>query len=391
MHPVLFRISDTIVYSYGVLLALSIAAAFLLARSLTMRDRVPEHVISSSFFTSLFGAMMGARFFAVLLDPSIEFGELFHLKRGGMNLIGGLFGGFLVFWLMCRRANVRFFAAADLVAPGVALASGLARIGCYLFGCDFGVPLSENAPSWLKYVGTFPRWPEGTIAGGSGSPAWVEHVKERGLSITSSHSLPVHPTQLYELLLGLSIAAVLLVGLRRAAGNTGPKESEAGAPEVPEKPRVRGLVFLEFVFLMSSARFFIEVLRDDHDRGSGPFSIPSPIIVPLGAAALGVGGAYAFLSDVPARWRRISYGLAVLGGVLLFFAMRQEGSFSTMSVWTLPQMITLTAGLGAVVAARSLSASAQLDPQGVLAIYRPGFEPKNEAPRNKRKKRKPAA
>src|SRR5260221_581658 len=86
---------------------------------------------------------------------------------------------------------------ADVAVPSLASGLLLTRIGCYLFGCDFGKPLGIGAPAWLKRLGTFPRWPS-DLLDGAGSPAWMQHVNERGLSITSRASLPVHPTELYE-------------------------------------------------------------------------------------------------------------------------------------------------------------------------------------------------
>src|SRR5437868_15077404 len=84
----------------------------------------------------------------------------------------------------------------------------LTRIGCYLFGCDFGKPLPPGAPDWLKSMGTFPHWGEGTLLHGSGSPAWVQHVQHKVLDFDSAASLPVHPTQVYEPLVGASPLAL---------------------------------------------------------------------------------------------------------------------------------------------------------------------------------------
>src|SRR4029079_3111068 len=86
----------------------------------------------------------------------------------------------------------------------------ITRIGCYLFGCDFGKPLTAGWPNWLKHLGTFPRWSDGVLADVAGSPAWVQHGRERGLAPECTASLPVHPTQLYEALAGLSLLALVL-------------------------------------------------------------------------------------------------------------------------------------------------------------------------------------
>ena len=89
--------------------------------------------------------------------------------------------------------------------PALALGTVLTRIGCYLYGCDFGTPLGACAPGWLKALGTFPRWHHDDLHV-YGSPAWLHHVDRYGLARDSSASLPVHPTQLYEALAGVAAA-----------------------------------------------------------------------------------------------------------------------------------------------------------------------------------------
>jgi phosphatidylglycerol:prolipoprotein diacylglycerol transferase len=86
----------------------------------------------------------------------------------------------------------------DAAAPALGVGVFLTRIGCYLEGCDFGVPLRDGASPRLSALGTFPAQ----------SPPWVTHVLERGLSPSATTSLPVHPTELYEALGGLAIAAL---------------------------------------------------------------------------------------------------------------------------------------------------------------------------------------
>ena len=74
------------------------------------------------------------------------------------------------------------------------LCSGLAvtRVGCLMFGCDFGKPFDG------KWAIHFPK----------GAPAYNQQVHEKLLSPDALQSLAVHPTQLYE-----SLNGILLLGL----------------------------------------------------------------------------------------------------------------------------------------------------------------------------------
>jgi phosphatidylglycerol:prolipoprotein diacylglycerol transferase len=120
-------------------------------------------------------------------------------------------------------------------------------------GCDYGKPLGANAPRWLVRLGTFPRWPDDVAGPGAGSPAWVDQVLYRDLPIERTTSMPVHPTELYEALASLAIAVALLQLRTRRA--------------------FRGQLFLVFVGAYAVARFFLEMLRDDPERGAlGPLS-----------------------------------------------------------------------------------------------------------------------
>jgi len=163
---------------------------------------------------------------------------------------------------------VPFLAFADAAAP--ALAAGLActRVGCFLYGCDFGARLPESASGWLKALGSFPRWDrfEGRL---HGSPAWSYHVQAYELSSEATHSYPVHPTQLYEVAAGLLLLAMVLFIFRHR--------------------RFRGQVILTLTMVYGFYRFFFEYLRDDPQRGEAfGFSTSQLIslaLVPIAAVA----------------------------------------------------------------------------------------------------------
>ena len=59
----------------------------------------------------------------------------------------------------------------------------LTRVGCYLYGCDYGRPLEDSAPSWLSAAGTFPKWDTESFPAFAcdqtinGSPAYQHHLQ----------------------------------------------------------------------------------------------------------------------------------------------------------------------------------------------------------------------
>ena len=141
-----------------------------------------------------------------------------------------------------RRTGHSLLGWADVVAPTLGTGLGFTRIGCYLYGCDFGGRLETDAPAWLRGLGTFPHWDNG-----QGAPAFTYHLDEYGLDPLADHSYAVHPTQLYESLCGFTLFAVAMLIWRRR--------------------RFRGQVILAVAMLYGAWRFFIEYVRDDPERG----------------------------------------------------------------------------------------------------------------------------
>lgn len=259
------------VYSYGAMLCASLVAGWFLTLKLGERAGMARELLANCYFFTAIAALVGARLLYVLTNPS-EFhslADVLALRGGGLVAYGGFLGGFAGSWWYLRRRGAALLPWADVAVPSLASGLLLTRLGCYLFGCDFGKPLSASAPDWLERLGTFPRWPSSVLEG-QGSPAWLQHVDERGLSVTSRASLPVHPTQLYESLAG-ALLLLLLFWLSK-------------------RRRFAGEAFFAFTLGYGVLRFLLEFVRDDSERGRfGPLSTSQWIAL---ATVLGVAYAW---------------------------------------------------------------------------------------------------
>ena len=306
MHPILFRIPipgwelpligkvDAIpIYSYGVMLGLSLVVGWYLTLGLAERDGLPRETMANNYVVTAVAAVVMSRVLYILtnLDEFQSPADYFSMRSGGLVAYGGFIGGYLGSWAYLKSKKIRLMPWADVAVPSLASGLAITRIGCYLFGCDFGKPLSANAPGWLKTAGTFPHWDDGTLPDGAGSPAWVEHVRTRGLDPLAEHSLPVHPTQLYESLVGLALLALLLWARK--------------------KQRFRGQIFFLFTFSYGVCRFLLEILRDDPERGNVPGALPAHVLIPLCLAGFAVAYAIAFAKMVEREpIRRVTQVLA---------------------------------------------------------------------------------
>ncbi len=268
------------IFSYGVMLGLSLVVGWYLTLTHGERDGLPKETMANCYVLTAISAVAGARLLYLVTNPDQfkTWGDFLAFNRGGLVAYGGFLGGYAGSWMFMQRRGVRLMPWADVAAPSLASGLLITRIGCYLFGCDFGKRLPEAAPSLLKRIGTFPHWASGTVAGGDGSPAFVKQMEAyRGTPLAAellktNASLPVHPTQLYESLLGLLLLGLLL--WQRS------------------HQRFRGQVFLLFAFAYGYARFVLEIVRDDSDRGEmGPL-LPEHAFLAFALLAMAVAFAF---------------------------------------------------------------------------------------------------
>jgi phosphatidylglycerol:prolipoprotein diacylglycerol transferase len=370
-YPTWATIGHLPIYSYGVMLGLSLVVGWYLTLGLAEKDGLPKETMANNYVVTAIAAVAGSRILYILTnlhefndaDGNLSVAMMFAMRKGGLVAYGGFLGGLAGSYFFLRAQKLPLLPWADVAVPSLASGLMITRIGCYLFGCDFGQPLKDSAPGFLKTLGTFPHWPEGTLDAGSGSPAWVQHVKERGLSPTSLASLPVHPTQLYESLTGLLLLALLLWARR--------------------KQKFRGEIFFLFAFAYGVARFLLEMLRDDAERGSIPPALPEHILLPLCLALFAVGWAVGFskaIRTVPLR--RLTQVLAFVPAITVYLAMKPD-TFATAANTQLStsQFIALSSGLAACVAFAVFYKAALSHPKQAMALnLPPEFLPEGSAP-----------
>lgn len=178
IYPVLFRIGDFEITSFGVLVAVAMVVGLWLFDREREWSGLSERAVESGM-AGVIGGLAGAKVAWAIEHVGRE-GPLLDLllSRGGLSWFGGFAGGLLagVAWLRWHRVPVLAVLAA--ATPALAVAHAIGRIGCFLVGDDYGVP------SDLPWALAFPQ----------------------GLPPTD---VPVHPTQLYETAALLPLAWLL--------------------------------------------------------------------------------------------------------------------------------------------------------------------------------------
>ena len=283
--------------------------------------------MANCYVVTALAALAGSRILYVVTNPD-EFKsvwDLFALRNGGLVAYGGFIGGLLGSWAFLAPKQIRLLAWADDAVPSLASGLLITRIGCYLFGCDFGKRLPDGAPALAEDARARSRTGRpgrSRAARGArrtcGTSTSTAARRSRRSSIRMNSSFPVHPTQLYESLVGL-VLLVLLLWQRRYT-------------------RFRGQVFFLFVFAYGFLRFLLELWRDDVERGSYGPTLDKHVYVPLCLLLMALGFVFGIsLGIANKRARTVARVLAFVPPVVAYLALRPASFAQTDAVPALHQ------------------------------------------------------
>jgi phosphatidylglycerol:prolipoprotein diacylglycerol transferase len=212
---------------------------------------------SDLLFWIMVAGIVGARLAYVLANAG-EFAarpaSVFRIDQGGLVFYGGFVGAALAIWGLARFRRESVWGLYDFVVVSVPLAHAFGRVGCFLNGCCYG-----------RVCEGFPR-----VSFPAASLPWSDHLRARLIQQFDSHSLPVHPVQLYSAAVNLLIYLGLVWLYRRRPG--------------------AGVTTAAYVLAYALARFALEFLRGDQQMDAvGPLDaaqLVSLLLAALGAALL---------------------------------------------------------------------------------------------------------
>ena len=221
-----------LVPDYFKLAVIAALASSVIALRLAERDRASQMHTARAIACAYVSALAGGYVFeaARALPMALVSGSwrpVLHPSRAAYGGLLAAIGAAALYLKATRQPIAAFF---DRIAVGAGLSFALVRTGCFLAGCDYGLP---TAHAWGV------RFPVGSLAA-------LEHAR-RGFIPPGTPSLPVHPTQLFEAALGLLAAALAVIPIARG--------------------RRDGRAFAVFLGVYAAGRFAIEFLRGDLERG----------------------------------------------------------------------------------------------------------------------------
>ncbi len=214
MWPVLVEIGPIKLYSYGFMIAVGFLVATHLGSRYAEKRGYNPKVFSDMAFGVLIVGFLGTRIAHILMFPSQystsdPLGYIAVWRRGGLVFQGAVPPALLfVIWNL-RRHRIPFWPACDVMFPYVPLAHAFGRIGCFLYGCCYGLPTT------VAWAIPARRVPWDVEKRPTGSPAYLDHLDRFSDMTSDAHwSHPIHPTQLYESA-GLAAIFALMLLLRK--------------------------------------------------------------------------------------------------------------------------------------------------------------------------------
>jgi phosphatidylglycerol:prolipoprotein diacylglycerol transferase len=168
VFPILFSWGPILLPAWHTFYVLGAIATFIIMLKLARayHPEVPERSISRLFVICYVAGYFGARLLSIFVEESQTKGLLATLTAllqfGAMTFYGGAIAAFAAGYAYVKLAKLSLADMIDLSLPAGLAALSLGRIGCFLNGDDYGLPVplaaGQAAPFWAV---TFPNLKDG--------------------------------------------------------------------------------------------------------------------------------------------------------------------------------------------------------------------------------------
>lgn len=254
--PLPFLQRNIPIYSYGFMLMVAFLAAITIARWRAKKEGIDPNKITDLGIYLVCAGIFGARLFFIIQffeDYKNNLFSIFKIYEGGLVYYGGLFAGIVTLFVYVKKNQLPFLKTIDILMPSAAMGLGFGRIGCFLNGCCFG-KVASHIPWTIQFPRTLDK--TGMV---DGSPAFLHQCQLGLIHLSDTHTLPIHPTQLYSFLADIALFFILsaFFAYRKRHGE----------------------VLLLFGILYPVIRFCMESLRNDNPLFFNLFTIAQIISI----------------------------------------------------------------------------------------------------------------
>ena len=182
IDPVAFTIGSVSIRWYGIMIAIGVLVLVLWSYRQAQKywPELSSDTVMALAIVGIPSGIIFARLMHVIdrWDYFIQHPDRI-IGGEGLTIYGAILGAIIGTWIYTRFKPLDYGRATDLIAPGIALAQAIGRVGCLINGCCYGN--STSLPWAISYI----------------------HPDSEGFGVVSAH-----PTQIYEI-----IFLLLLFGL----------------------------------------------------------------------------------------------------------------------------------------------------------------------------------
>lgn len=191
---------------YGVIIAFGLSLAVLLGGRLAYKWKIDVYKMIDVLIYGALGGIIGARLYYVAFQwnyYSAHPGEIIQIWNGGLAIYGGLIGGLICAYVVCKVEKINVRNLLDLCGMSFLIGQGIGRWGNFANQEAFG---TNTTLPWGMYSEKTNAYLSELVAAGE------THIDP---------TAPVHPTFLYEsiwCLLGFVVLYIVCKKARKFSG-----------------------------------------------------------------------------------------------------------------------------------------------------------------------------
>jgi phosphatidylglycerol---prolipoprotein diacylglyceryl transferase len=248
VHPFVINIGPLSLTGFG----LAVLAAFAISQIIAQRELTRRghdaSAIPDLILAAVLGTLIGGKlYYTAFITHDVR--DFF--SRAGFVFWGGFIGSVIACYVTIKLKKLNFVRISDVAGICIATGYSVGRTGCWAVGDDYGRPW--NGPLAVTF-------PDGA------PPSTVRNMEELfGIppapGADPNAVVSVHPTQLYETVLGFVMFAILW--------------------RLRNHKHAEGWLFGLYLVVAGVERFFVEFLRAKDDRFFGPFTAAQVIALSL--------------------------------------------------------------------------------------------------------------
>ena len=230
IDPVLVTIGPLAIRYYGLFFALAAILGLFILKYLFKQKGYNPNFVDEYILYLLIGIIVGARLIHVMFyHPEFYCNnpvEIFKVWKGGIASHGATLGSIVATYIFAKRKMLTFYQVADLAVIPIALGTAFIRLGNFINSEIVGKVTD------LPWGVIFQRY-HGFKVNGKIYPPEAEHI------------LPRHPSQIYEMFMGLIVFGLLFYLFKKY-----------------REKLANGIIFYSFLISYFVLRFIVEFFKE---------------------------------------------------------------------------------------------------------------------------------